>query len=1180
MEKLSSSAKTIKAIQDANEAVASVAYACSEVVSIFPITPSSPMADYCDQWSAEGKKNLWGEVPEVIEMESEGGVAGMAHGTAQNGILTTTFTASQGLLLMIPNLYKIAGELTPFCMHVAARALSTHALSIYGDHSDVMATRQTGVALLASHSVQSAHDLAAIAHAATLKARVPFLHFFDGFRTSHEVNTYRPLGRETIKSLIDEDALIEFRKRGLNPDDPMICGTVQAPDVYFQCAERTNLFYQAVPSIVEEKMRQLEQATGRCYHLFEYFGDPKAERVWVAMGSGVETLQQTVRYCMQKGEKVGMINVHLYRPFSVQHFIQALPPSTQEIIVLDRTKEPGSVAEPLCLDVQSALQEAVEQKQFPHLPTIIGGRYGVGMKEFTPSMVYALHQSAKAKTLPRSFTIGIEDDVTHRSVPVTETLDLDDPDGFRAIFFGLASDGTVGANKNTIKIIGSETDQFAQAYFVYDSKKSGGMTVSHLRLSAKPIQSPYLIQKAHFVGCHQFSFINTYNVLETLQDRGIFLLNAPFSPHEVWEQLPQEVQQILVDKQIRFYAIDAYQIAQKAGMGNRINTIMQTCFFAISGVLPKEKAIAAIKAAIRKTYGKKGDAVVANNCAAVDATLENLHLIPLQPVSPNARKRASLHLSGASEFVQTVTKQLLEQKGNDLPVSQLPIGGKWPTGTTRFEKRNMAQWIPVWNPNLCAQCNRCSLICPHAAIRAKHYDPSFLQNAPEGFISTAYRSKAHPNEAYTVQVSPENCTGCGLCAESCPMKSRADGNQKGLSMVHKAEIFEKTKQASEFFDTLPWPKPSTEVLDAKQTQFRQPLFEYSGACVGCGETAYIKLLTQLFGDHLLIANATGCSSVYSGHLPTTPYTKDKNGRGPAWASSLFEDNAEFGLGMLVSADQKTHCARELLQELQPTLSTDYSALLSKPTNDTQREHHRSLIAQLKTQLSSLSSEKARRLLPIADFLVDRAVWAIGGDGWAYDIGYGGLDHVLASGRNLKILVLDTQVYSNTGGQQSKATPLGAVAKFAAAGKERVKKDLGLLAMMYHHIYVAQIAIQANPQQAVKAFQEANAYEGSALILAYCNCIEHGYDLRYGAEQQRLAIESGYWPLYRYNPSVTDRKPLQLDAVEAKIPLSDYLKRENRFQILLKTQPERAQQLLARAQEVVHQRVAFYKKLAQ
>ena len=1169
-----------RAIKDANEAVASVAYKFSEMVAIYPITPSSPMAEWCDQWATEGKKNLWGVVPEVVEMESEAGAAGTVHGALQGGVLTTTFTASQGLLLMIPNLYKIAGELTPFCMHVTARALATHALSIFGDHSDVMATRQTGMALLSSHSVQAAHDMAAIAHAATLQASVPFIHFFDGFRTSHEINTYIPLEEEILKALVDEKALTEFRKRGLNPDAPIIRGTAQNPDVYFQGRERSNLFYQALPKIVDEKMRLFEKLTGRSYHLFDYYGDPKAEYVFVVMGSGSETIRQTVDYLMNQGKKVGVITVHLYRPFSAEFFLNALPETAKQIIVLDRTKEPGAIAEPLCQDVQATLQEAYNKGQRSHLPQVIGGRYGLGSKEFTPSMVNAVFEAAEKHTLPNSFTVGIEDDLTHLSVPVTQSLDLEEKDCFRAIFYGLGSDGTVGANKNTIKIIGNETDRFVQAYFVYDSKKSGAMTVSHLRFGPKPIETPYLIEQANFVACHQFQFVDHYDILGKLQDGGIFLLNAPFSKEDVWRKLPQEVQKTILDKHIRFYAIDAYEVARKTGMGGRINTIMQTCFFAISGILPKDEAIACIKNAIKKTYGKKGDAVVQSNCAAVDATLEHLNCIEVGSVCAESHKRVPLNLKGGSEFIQNVTRMLLEQKGDQLPVSVLPANGTWPTGTTCFEKRDLAQSIPEWDPSVCIQCNRCSSVCPHAAIRAKHYDNALLENAPEGFKSVAFRSKDAANHAFTIQVSPDNCTGCGLCSEVCPAKNRQDASKKALSMVHKAEIFETTKRNSEFFEALPWPDTTEVKLDAKNTQFRQPLFEFSGACAGCGETSYIKTLTQLFGDHLIIANATGCSSIYGGNLPTTPYTKNAEGRGPAWANSLFEDNAEFGFGLRLSTDKKTQTARELLGDLKSELKQNYEPLLQSIETEKQRIEQRALVDSLKQELSGMSSEKAKLLLPLADFLVEKSVWTIGGDGWAYDIGFGGLDHVLASGRNINVLVLDTEVYSNTGGQQSKSTPIGAVAKFAAAGKERAKKDLGLLAMMYGHVYVAQIALQANPTQAIKALQEANSYAGPSLIIAYSNCIEHGYDLRFGAEQQRLAVESGYWPLYRFDPRLTDRNPLQLDAVEAKIPLSDYLARENRFKVLAKTNPERAAALMDKAQKVVQNRIEFYKRLAQ
>ncbi len=1170
----------VKAIKDANEAVASIAYKLSEMVAIYPITPSSPMAEWCDQWSAERKPNLWGIIPEVVEMESEAGAAGTVHGALQGGVLTTTFTASQGLLLMIPNLYKIAGELTPFCMHVTARAVATHGLSIFGDHSDVMATRQTGMALLSSHSVQAAHDLAAIAHASTLKASIPFLHFFDGFRTSHEINTFTPIDDDTLKALIDNDALLEFRKRGLTPDAPVIRGTAQNPDVFFQGRERSNLYYQQLPEIVEGKMRLFEKLTGRSYHLCNYFGHPEAERIFILMGSGSETVREVIQYRMQQGEKVGVITVHLYRPFPSDYLLKILPQTVKEIIVLDRTKEPGSAAEPLCQDVQTTLQEAIRNGIWNHLPIIIGGRYGLGSKEFTPNMVNAILNEAENKTLQQSFTVGIEDDLTHLSVKVKEGFNFEKNDCFNAIFYGLGSDGTVGANKNTIKIIGNETNKYVQAYFVYDSKKSGAMTVSHLRFGPNPIEAPYLIQSANFIACHQFQFVEKFDLLASLKAEGIFLLNAPFEKEKVWEKLPQEMQQTILDKNIQFYTIDAYEVARKTGMGGRINTIMQTCFFAISGILPQEEAITCIKNAIKKTYGKKGDSVVQSNCAAVDATLEHLHQIKVKNVTSNSHKRIPLKLSGGSEFIQTVTCQLLEGKGDSLPVSAFPSNGTWPTGTTSFEKRDLAQAIPEWDPHLCIQCNRCAMVCPHAAIRSKHYEASLLEGAPTEFKSVAFRSKNIPNHAFTIQVSPENCTGCNLCAEVCPAKSKANPEKKALMMRKKSEIFETEKTCSTFFETLPWPKITTTPLDAKTTQFRQPLFEYSGACAGCGETSYIKLLTQLFGDHLLIANATGCSSIYGGNLPTTPYTKNADDRGPAWANSLFEDNAEFGFGIRLASDKKTQTARELLQ-LIPELNQKYSDLLESNQNEDEKRHNlRQQVETLKEDLQKLNSQQAKLLLPLADFLVEKTVWTIGGDGWAYDIGYGGLDHVLSSGRNINIMVLDTEVYSNTGGQQSKSTPIGAVAKFAAAGKERMKKDLGLLAMMYNNVYVAQIAILANPTQAVKALQEANSYQGPSLIIAYSNCIEHGYDLRFSADQQRLAVDSGYWPLYRFDPRLTDKNPLQLDAVETKIPLSEYLNRENRFKMLTKTNPERSKELIQKAQVLVKNRIEFYKHLAQ
>lgn len=1176
---------TTRQIKDANEAVASVAYKLSEMVAIYPITPSSPMAEWCDQWATENKKNLWGITPEVVQMESEGGAAGTVHGSLNAGVLTTTFTASQGLLLMIPNMYKIAGELTPFCMHVTARALATHALSIFGDHSDVMATRQTGFALLSSHSVQAAHDMAAIAHASTLEGQIPFLHFFDGFRTSHEINTYDPIDDATLKALMSEDALAAFRARGLNPDAPFIRGTAQNPDVYFQGRERANSFYQKLPAIVAEKMDLFGKLTGRHYHLFDYVGDPEAELVFVIMGSGSETVREVVSYLNKNGAKVGVITVHLFRPFSREHLMQALPKTTRKIVVFDRTKEPGAVAEPLCQDIHTALQEAAMQKLWNQaLPQIIGGRYGLGSKEFTPSMVLAVYNQAQADKLPQSFTVGIEDDVTHLSVPVTENLDLEKDSTFRAIFYGLGSDGTVGANKNTIKIIGNETGRYVQAYFVYDSKKSGAMTVSHLRFGPEPIEAPYLIQKAQFVACHQFQFLNKYSVLDALQDGGILLLNAPFATDKVWEHLPLEVQKTVLERHIKVFAIDAYSVARECGMGGRINTIMQTCFFAISGILPKDEAIAYIKAAIKKTYGKKGEAVVQSNYAAVDATLENLHEIALSHAQANGQKRVPLQLNGASEFVQKVTRQLLEQRGDQLPVSAFPEQGIWPSGTTCWEKRDIAQEIPSWDPALCIQCNRCSSICPHAAIRVKHYDKACLDKAPEGFKSVDFRSKEFQGHAFTVQVSPEDCTGCGLCAEVCPGKSRTNPNQKALQMTAKDKDFAQVKESAKYFESLDWPETQNAKMDLKTSQFKQPLFEYSGACSGCGETPYIKLLTQLFGDRLVIANATGCSSIYGGNLPTTPYTVNREGRGPAWANSLFEDNAEFGLGIRLATFKKQKMARELLSQIQSQLSgINLDSLLNTPSVIDEKliQEQRMQVKALKQQLANIHNDQAKLLLPIVDFLVEKTVWILGGDGWAYDIGYGGLDHVLASGNNLNVMVLDTEVYSNTGGQQSKSTPIGAVAKFAAAGKSHAKKDLGLLAMSYKNIYVAQIALGANPTQALNAMMEANSYNGPSLIIAYSHCIEHGYSLKFGADQQKLAVESGYWPLYRFDPRRIQegQNPLKLDAAEAKIPLTEYLKRENRFEVLKKTAPERAAILVEQAQKNVHDRLAYYQYLA-
>ena len=1172
-----------KYIKDANEAVASVAYKLSEMVAIYPITPSSPMAEWCDAWSAQGNKNIWNIVPEVVQMQSEGGVAGAVHGILQGGVLTTTFTASQGLLLMIPNMYKIAGELTPFCMHVSARALAANGLSIFGDHSDVMAARQTGFAMLASNSVQEAHDLAAIAHAATLESRIPFLHFFDGFRTSHEINTYASVSDDVLSALISNEAIMSFRNRALTPDNPVIRGTAQNPDVYFQGRESVNKFYRDVAGIVSQKMLQFEQLTGRKYRLFSYYGHEEAERVIVIMGSGTETVQQTVEHLLKSGEKVGVLNVHLYRPFSAIDFVSALPKTVKQIAVLDRTKEPGSTAEPLCQDVQSALQQEFNSgKLGMALPKVFGGRYGLGSKEFEPNMVKAVYDSLSTENISGGFTVGINDDVCLTSLNVKDELDLEESDTFRAIFYGLGSDGTVGANKNTIKIIGEETNKFVQAYFVYDSKKAGAMTVSHLRFGPKPIRSPYLIRTSQFVACHQFSFLEKYDVLKTIQKGGVVLINAPFSKEDVWNSLPKEVQQTILSKSLKLYSIDAYKVANETGMGGRINTIMQTCFFAISGILPKNEAIDCIKGAIRKTYGKKGEQVVQSNFDAVDATLANLHEISTTGAF-STKSLVKLDLDKAPDFVKNVTSLLLEHRGDEAPVSAMPNDGTWPTGTTCWEKRSIAQELPEWDSSLCIQCNRCVLICPHACIRAKHFDENKLSEAPSSFKSIPFKSKENPNEAFTIQLYPDDCTGCGLCAEICPAKSKEDASKKALNMVEKAKILENERVNSEFFSKLPWPETTDLKLDIKSTQFRQPLFEFSGACAGCGETPYIKLVTQLFGDRALIANATGCSSIYGGNLPTTPYCKNAEGRGPAWANSLFEDNAEFGLGFRLAADKKAAVAAELLKSLANELGDAFvdEILNADQSNDSGIAKQRERVSELNKKLAKSSSASANALMSLSDFLVKKSVWIFGGDGWAYDIGFGGLDHVLASGKNVNILVLDTEVYSNTGGQQSKATPLGAVAKFAAAGKERGKKDLGLLAMMYGNVYVAQIALGANPTQAINAIAEANDYNGVSIIIAYSHCIEHGYVLKHGLDQQKLAVDSGYWPLYRFDPRRAENgeNSLKLDAVDTKIPLANYIARENRFRVLEKNNPDRAKMFLEKAQELVNKRVAFYKNLA-
>ncbi len=1172
-------------IHDANEAVASVAYRLSENIVIYPITPSSPMAELSDEWSSQQRPNLWEAVPMVTQMQSEGGAIGAVHGALQAGGMATTFTASQGLLLMIPNMYKIAGELTPFCMHVTARSLATHALSIFGDHSDVMACRQTGFALLASNSVQEANDLAAIAHVATLKSRIPFLHFFDGFRTSHEINTYAALSDDTLHQLLDQKDVEDHYRRGLNPDAPVVRGTAQNPDVFFQAREAGNAFYDALPGIVEDTMERFHQITGRSYRLFSYVGPEDAEEIVIVMGSGAETIEEASRWLNRNGRKTGVLKVHLFRPFSIQRFVQALPITTRKIAVLDRTKEPGAIGEPLYQDVLSALAEGRANGDLPDNfnPVVVGGRYGLGSKEFNPAMAKAVYDNLNTAKPKNHFTVGIVDDVTHTSLPVEADFDIEASDVFRAVFIGLGSDGTVGANKNTIKIIGDETDNYAQAYFVYDSKKSGAMTVSHLRFGPRPIEAPYLISSARFIGCHQFSFIDRIDVLERAAKGAVFLLNAPFGPDTIWDRLPRELQETILEKELQFYVIDAYAVSRDTGMGNRINTIMQTCFFAISGILPREEAITKIKGSIKKTYGRKGPAIVEKNFAAVDGTLANLHQVKVPSKADSKRHVLPPVPQAAPDFVQKVTGLMLAGKGDLLPVSAFPVDGTWPTATSQWEKRGIAQFIPTWDPDLCIQCGKCALVCPHAAIRAKAYPASCLDNAPDTFLSKDFRSRELTGQSFTIQTAPEDCTGCQLCVAICPAKDRKSPGRKAINMTPIDDILEKEKANYAFFLDLPEADTSELKLDIKNSQLRTPLFEYSGACAGCGETPYIKLLTQLMGDRLLVANATGCSSIYGGNLPTTPYAVDRDGRGPAWANSLFEDNAEFGLGIRMAVDFKTSLARNLLQRHASKLGDDLVASLlnSEQDSDPAIRIQRERVQALKTKLALIKKPETALLHMMADYLVRKSVWCIGGDGWAYDIGFGGLDQVMASGANINILVLDTEVYSNTGGQASKSTPMGAVAKFAAAGKSLGKKDLGLFAMGYGHVYVASIAMGAKDNQTLQALAEADAYEGPSLIIAYTHCVAHGYDMALGLDQQKLAVQTGYWPLYRYDPRrILEGQPaLKMDSDAPKLPLRDYMNNELRFRILQNSDPARAKALYEEAQSQIHSRYQLYKNLA-
>jgi pyruvate-ferredoxin/flavodoxin oxidoreductase len=1144
------------------------------------------MGEWADEWSAKGKANIWGEVPSVIEMQSEGGAAGALHGALQAGALATTFTASQGLLLMIPNMYKIAGELTSAVIHVTARTLATHALSIFGDHGDVMACRQTGFAMLASNSVQEAMDLAIISHAATLEARVPFLHYFDGFRTSHEVAKVEQLTKDDFRAMVSDDLVRAHRNRGMSPDRPVLRGTAQNPDVFFQARESINPYYLACPSIVQNAMDKFAKLVGRQYNLFEYLGAPDAERVIVLMGSGAEVAQEAVEYLNGHGEKVGIIKVRLYRPFSVEHMVAAIPATAKSIAVLDRTKEPGAVGEPLYTDVVTAISEAMSagQAPFKQFPRIIGGRYGLSSKDFTPAQVKGVFDELKKITPKNHFTVGINDDVTRTSIDFDPKFSTEDPKTVRALFYGLGSDGTVGANKNSIKIIGEDTDNYAQGYFVYDSKKAGAVTISHLRFGPKPIHSSYLISDASFVACHQFSFLERIDVLRAARTGATFLLNSTFGPEEVWDQLPRAVQQQIIDKKLKFYVVDGYQVAEKVGMGRRINTIMQTCFFAISGILPREEAIAAIKKAIVKTYSKRGEAVVKKNFDAVDMALAYMHEVKVPGEAASTFEMRPAVPKEAPEFVQKVLGQIYAGYGDDLPVSAFPVDGTFPTGTAQWEKRNIALEIPVWDEQLCIQCGKCVLVCPHACIRAKVYEADQLKDAPQTFKSTAARWREFKDMKYSLQVAPEDCTGCGLCVEVCPSKSKNEVKHKAINLAPQPALREQECANWEFFLKLPGTdRKVLNLAQVKDSQLLEPLFEFSGACAGCGETPYIKLMTQLFGDRAVCGNATGCSSIYSGNLPTTPYTVNKDGRGPTWSNSLFEDNAEFALGMRVAIDQQKAYADQLLTGMSAVVGAEFVAAILNAEQKTEKdiEEQRERVKLLKQKIAGVNTPQARDLAAIADSLVKRSVWAIGGDGWAYDIGYGGLDHVLASGRNVNVLVIDTEVYSNTGGQASKSTPTGAVAKFAFGGKTRPKKDLAMMAMTYGNVYVAKVAFGANDMQTMKAFLEAEAHDGPSIIICYAHCIAHGYDLIHGLDQQKAAVQSGHWPLFRYNPALASqgKNPFQLDSRTPTLTLDKYIYNETRYSMLRHSQPEAAKKLFESAQESVNSRWKLYEYLA-
>lgn len=1177
---------------DGNEAVAHVAYRTNEVIAIYPITPSSPMGEWSDAWAEAGYPNIWGTVPDVIEMQSEGGASGAIHGALQAGSLTTTFTASQGLLLMIPNMYKIAGELTPTVFHIAARTVAAQALSIFGDHSDVMAARATGFALLSSGAVQEAMDFALIAQAASLESRIPFLHFFEGFRISHEVSKIAMLSDDDMLAMIDDKLIMEHRARALSPDHPVLRGSAQNPDVFFQARETVNPYYAACPDVTQKVMDKFAKLTGRGYRLFEYHGAPDAERVIVLMGSGGEAALELINYLYQQGEKVGLVKVRLYRPFDSKRFMEALPATTQAMAVLDRTKEPGSAGEPLYLDCVNGICEGLNNGwgELKNLPKIIGGRYGLSSKEFTPAMVKGTLDHLKEKNLKNHFTIGIHDDVTNTSLLYDPEFSVEPDTVIRALFYGLGADGTVGANKNSIKIIGENTDNYAQGYFVYDSRKAGAITISHLRFGPEMIHSTYLISKANFIACHQPVFLERYEMLENIVPGGTFLLNTPYGPDEIWNHLPTPFQREIVNKQLKFYVIDGTKVARESGMGSRINTVMQVCFFAISGVLPKDEAIAAIKHSIRDTYGKKGEEIVQMNLKAVDNTLSHLHEVQI-PDSTNGTGEMPLPVpEQAPEFVRDVLGTIIANKGDDLPVSAFPADGTFPTGTTKWEKRNLALEIPVWDPDVCIECGKCAMVCPHAVIRIKAYDEMYLKDAPPTFKSCDIRDRDLKGLKYTIQVAPEDCTGCAICVDICPAKNKSETRLKAINMRPQAPLREQERENWDFFLSIPeLDRRQINVGKIRQQQIQEPLFEFSGACTGCGETPYVKLVSQLFGDRALIANATGCSSIYGGNLPTTPWAQNTDGRGPTWSNSLFEDNAEFGLGFRLSIDKQMEQASELLGKLSPEIGQELvdAILNAEQKDEADIFEQRERVVTLKEKLGSLTTQDLQQkqmidsLLSLADMLVKKSVWIIGGDGWAYDIGFGGLDHVLASGRNVNILVLDTEVYSNTGGQTSKATPRGAVAKFSAGGKPAPKKDLGLIAMTYGNVYVAKVAMGAKDEHTLKAFLEAEAYDGPSLIIAYSHCIAHGINMATAMHNQKAAVDSGQWLLYRYHPERAEQgeNPLQLDSRRPKIPVEEYMYMENRFKMLKKSKPAEAKRLLKEAQEDVNSRWQLYEYLA-